>query len=231
MDILNSLCHVCQIPATKKCGGCKAVVYCDVAHQRQNWPAHKATCLQVRERMSQCEDRAGWAKNLSPDKAAEWFVDCFRMCMDDDQTWTAAGKYGFYFTDDQEKLQEFLIFCKLAVQNNVAPSTLSWAMVLDKALDLIGYAFEKSDAQEKYGSENVFAAMTGGRSLRFTAEAIYGTSTMSPAVSAKYTALKKQATHRGVFANAGFFNDIGGCEAWKAFRSKFHPPQTEPFGM
>lgn len=37
--------------------------------------------------------------------------------------------------------------------------------------DMLTFAFEKSDAQEEYGSENVFSAITGsGRSLRFTAE-------------------------------------------------------------
>lgn len=44
---------------------------------------------------------------------------------------------------------------------------------------MVIYAFEKSDAQEKYGRENVFAAMMGGRSLRFTGEVVYGSSCQS----------------------------------------------------
>ena len=44
------------------------------------------------------------------------------------------------------------------------------------AKGLLPYAFEKSDAKEKWGSENVFAAMTGGLSLRATGEVVYGAS-------------------------------------------------------
>jgi hypothetical protein len=39
-------------------------------------------------------------------------------------------------------------------------------------------AFEKSDAQERWGSENVFDVAHGGRSLRYTAISIYGSQPM-----------------------------------------------------
>jgi hypothetical protein len=45
-----------------------------------------------------------------------------------------------------------------------------WSKLGDKAVGLLPYAVEKSDAREKYGGENVFRGMLlGGRSLRFTA--------------------------------------------------------------
>ena len=40
----TNTCAICQAPASKRCGRCKAVWYCDAAHQRQDWPTHKAIC-------------------------------------------------------------------------------------------------------------------------------------------------------------------------------------------
>jgi hypothetical protein len=31
-----------------RCSGCKAVAYCSTAHQKEDWPAHKAACKQLR---------------------------------------------------------------------------------------------------------------------------------------------------------------------------------------
>ena len=41
------------------------------------------------------------------------------------------------------------------------------------------FAFEKADAKDKYGGENIFQVTFGGRSLRFTAEMVYSSSFMS----------------------------------------------------
>jgi hypothetical protein len=59
----------------------------------------------------------------------------------------------------------------------VVPPGWDWpAAVVGALLEYVGYAFEKSDSQERWGSENVFAAVAGGRSLRFTGESVYSTS-------------------------------------------------------
>ena len=65
-----------------------------------------------------------------------------------------------------EIVQDFLVFCRLALEQGVIPEGWNWAKFLATALDLLPYAFEKSDAQEKYGRENVFNVALGGRSLR-----------------------------------------------------------------
>jgi hypothetical protein len=52
--------------------------------------------------------------------------------------------------------EDFLIFCKLAVKSKVLPSSWDWHAFLSKA-QLLPYAFEKSDAKEKWGGENIFA--------------------------------------------------------------------------
>jgi hypothetical protein len=60
------------------------------------------------------------------------------------------------------------------------PQHWDWTRFLQAASGLLPYAFEKSDAQEKYGSENKFAGLMGGRSLRSTAELVYGRAFMEP---------------------------------------------------
>ena len=55
-------------------------------------------------------------------------------------------------------------------------AALLWNRELSKflatAVDLLPYAFEKSDAQEKYGRENVFNVALGGRSLRLAIQGV-----------------------------------------------------------
>jgi pre-rRNA-processing protein TSR4 len=43
------LCVVCSLRSSSRCGGCKRVAYCGVAHQRMHWNAgHRAYCTAVR---------------------------------------------------------------------------------------------------------------------------------------------------------------------------------------
>lgn len=73
--------------------------------------------------------------------------------------------------------QQYRLVCALLIRspptymqvaNNVLPGQWDWRGFFVKAGGLLMFAFEKSDAQEKYGQENVFAALMGGRSLRST---------------------------------------------------------------
>ena len=131
---------------------------------------------------------ASWAIGLSIDKQYEWLCDCYRMRMDDLYCWGGGELRGIMACDasPHSLATEFLAFCKLAVMNKVVPLDLptqpfawNWGEFLDVSAGLVIYAFEKSDAQEKYGQENVFAAMMGGRSLRLTGEVVYGSSCQS----------------------------------------------------
>ena len=47
------------------------------------------------------------------------------------------------------------MFCRLAVRRGAVPSVWSWPDLLRTAATLLPYAFEKSDAQEKYGAHPV----------------------------------------------------------------------------
>jgi len=54
------------------------------------------------------------------------------------------------------------------------PASWEWKDFLAAAPSYVPYAFEKSDAQERWGGENVFSAAMGGRSLRFTGTKVHG---------------------------------------------------------
>lgn len=49
MSTLNgfSKCAVCSIESKMKCSNCANVFYCSVAHQKDNWKAHKKECYPI----------------------------------------------------------------------------------------------------------------------------------------------------------------------------------------
>ena len=109
-------------------------------------------------------------------KQLSWFVDCYRMRVDDDYALGGCYLHGLYSqpTSPSKILRDFLVFCKLALARDVVPAGWRWGPCLQQAGEDLGYAFEKSDAQDKWGGEKVFRAAMGGRSLRYTAEIVYG---------------------------------------------------------
>ncbi|PNH04043.1 hypothetical protein TSOC_009850 [Tetrabaena socialis] len=93
-----------------------------------------------------------------------------------------------------------------------------WSLVFAKGAELLGYAFEKSDAQEKSGGENVFQAAMGGRSLRATAELVYGSSCMNGGGGKDEIAIQKlvgAAPLARQLNNAQLFADVGGAGEWR----------------
>lgn len=132
-------------------------------------------------------DKQSWCKQLSFRKRHEWLVDCYRLRLDDDYAWGGGYLHGLYDPDIQMRhekvrkvhiIKDFLIFMKLAVANGVIPKNskeFRFEKCLKTAQGLLCYAFEKSDATEKWRGENVFSV---GPSLRRTAEYVYGTSCM-----------------------------------------------------
>ena len=113
-------------------------------------------------------DPSGWAVGLDPKKQREWLLDCYRMRLDDDYAWGGDVRGGSLYdqSSPDEIVQDFLVFCRLALEQGVIPEGWNWSKFLATAVDLLPYAFEKSDAKEKYGGENVFNVALGGRSLR-----------------------------------------------------------------
>lgn len=158
-----------------------------------------------------------WSLGLPPAMQHEWLVDCYRMRVDDDYAWGGGNLRGLYAEatgggGSDMITQDFLVFCKLAVSKGVVPEGWDWKAFLQTARGLLRFAFEKSDAQEKYGSENVFAVATGGRSLRYTAEAIYGSSIMSMEDSKE--AIEMEETVQQQRGREEVFSDVGGVAVW-----------------
>lgn len=98
------------------------------------------------------------------------------MRCDDDYAWGGGNLHGPYDPDMTSKslCLDFLRFCVLAARRNVVPEGWNWSAYLSAAVKYVLFAFEKSDAQERWGGENIFAGLTGGRSLRHTGTVIYG---------------------------------------------------------
>ena len=90
------------------------------------------------------------------------------MRLDDELALHGKIRPGSLFDNDtaENMVQDFLVFCRLAQTQSVLPNAWDWGAFLATASKLIRFGFEKSDAKEKYGSENWFSAAMGGRSLR-----------------------------------------------------------------
>jgi len=178
--------------------------------------------VQPEDLIQSMSDKTSWASSLSKKERHEWIVDCYRMRVDDDNVWNGGYLHGLYVPDPQEGqkltvIKDFLIFMKLAVMNGVIPEgdCFSFAKCLRKAVGLLPYAFEKSDAKEKYGGENVYSP---GPSLRRTGEAVYGTSIMAGSkgdnakeIEEKVEKSVKKAFHK---SKKKIFEDVGGFDIW-----------------
>eukprot|EP00976_Prorocentrum_cordatum_P106765 1194518-Prorocentrum_minimum.AAC.3 len=165
--------------------------------------------------------------------------------MDDMYCWGGGELRGIMSPDatPDSVTTELLVFCKLAVKKAVVPPGWDWKAFLDKALGLVGYAFEKSDAKKKYGGENVFSAAMGGRSLRFTGEVIYGSSVTgydgpAPDETDVYDAVEAcmlfddhgdEASYPGMEdgeeqaskeARRDICADVGGVQLWEGFEER-----------
>lgn len=125
------------------------------------------------------------------------------------------------------------MFCKLAARHSVLPLGFSWAACLQQAAKLLPYAFEKEDAKDKWGRENIFSAMLGGRSLRFTGEVVYGYSCVYGSASSEdaaahnevYKQVEQVSWQRLVAADhSSLFADVGGVEAWVKLRKTLQQP-------
>lgn len=187
----------------------------------------------------------GWVKDFRADAAYEWLCDCYRLRCDDDYAYGGCYLHGPYDpgTTAEMLLLDFAVFVKLAVARGAIPAPgklpwdWSWGDFLAKASRHIRFAFEKSDADEKYGSENIFSGAMGGRSLRFTAELVIGSPSMcgsakDPLAESLLARINSGAREAIKFALGAaedetlaasalpvsartFFDDVGGAPHWR----------------
>ena len=180
----------------------------------------------VEDLLKAMSNNQSWFESMSMCGRAEaWLVDCDRMRVDDDCRWGGCNLHGLYsqcFDNDGQTskamaiVTDFLVFMKLAVVNKVIPQGFNFQKCLRKAAQLLNFAFEKSDAKDKWGGENVFSTRP---SLRRTAELVYGSSCM---VQSSYEANDAAAQQDAMEMAARRFlvdktvcQDVGGQVIWK----------------
>ncbi len=165
-----------------------------------------------------------WSVGLSPPDLYEWITNCYQLRCDDDYVWGGCYLHGPYLCEAsaQSIAEDFIIFCVLAQDAGVIPQNWNWKEFLNIAYKFAGYGFEKSDAQERWGNENVFMGALGGRSLRYTGSVVYGTGAQEqafpPTAGDKKFAVYQRAK-RGArkWENSEFFDKIGGLNIWTDF--------------
>jgi hypothetical protein len=137
---------------------------CVVQARQQQMAARQRRGARHSRRAEQGEPSpSAWAAGLNPSEQHEWLVDCYRIRVDDTMVY-GGGCVGLYAEAEKGRvLVDFLVFCKLALARGVVPPAWDWPAFLHVAADLISFAFEKADAKEKWGGENVFSSMFGGR--------------------------------------------------------------------
>jgi hypothetical protein len=74
----------------------------------------------------------------------------------------------------QNVAERFLIFCKLERAAGAVPPGWDWPSFLAAAALRLAEPLDEEDASQRWGGENFFAGAFGGRSLRFTADVVYG---------------------------------------------------------
>jgi predicted alpha/beta hydrolase family esterase len=138
---------------------------------------------------------AVWSVGLTGSLKYEWLVNCYRMRVDDDCTHGGGKKHGLYLITGEDVASQsieartriaidFMLFAKLAVIKGVIPhQDWNWGSFVAAGGSLLGTPFTKDDAKRRYGSENVFDALNGGRSLRATGDAVYCTAVTNPKYS------------------------------------------------
>jgi len=167
-------------------------------------------------------DPAAWRTGLSQEEAYEWLCNCYQMRCDDDYCWGGCYLHGPYDPEATSVSisKDFLVFCLLAKRARVVPPNWDWAAFLRVAGNFVCFAFEKSDAKERWGGENVFAAMMGGRSLRHTAEVVYRSSCQSEDMSPQHRRAFRLVRQRGDGPRTSLgvpqevLAQVGGVAAW-----------------
>ena len=180
--------------------------------------------------------RQKWAAGFTPPDVYEWFSNCYMMRCDDDYVWGGGDLHGPYDPDSttQSNAKDFLIFCLLASRRHVVPPGWDWLAFLKVASQFVCYAFEKSDAKERWGGENFFSTMTTGRpSLRHTAEVVYGSSATAAMNDAPHPdhikateeilqdrfCLDDVDEDNDPSISDALYNEVGGRAAWEVFET------------
>ena len=127
------------------------------------------------------------------------------MRCDDNYQWGGCYLHGSYDPDvtPESLIDDLLVYCILAHRADAVPSDWDWSALLRFATEFIIFAFEESDAMERWGSEN-------GRSLRFTGTQIYRSPVDKPGKSKGHVTAEGEITQ----GKGKLQNQVGGDQSW-----------------
>ena len=143
------------------------------------------------------------------------------MRCDDDYVWGGGKLHGAYDPDatPDSRALDFLVFCLCARRHGVVPVGWPWPDFMQRAESFVTFAFEKSDAQARWGGENVFS----GRSLRRTAIDVLGSGPeYGAAESAAYRELAGAVLCFDTVEEVpeALLSAVGGVPLWRTFRDR-----------
>ena len=154
-----------------------------------------------------------WHGNLSPPDIYEWFTNCYQLRCDDDYAYGGCYLHGPYNPESTRNafVKDFLVYCLLAKRKKIIPEdNWDWSAFLQVAKNYAGYAFEKSDAQKKWGSyayfQKVAADVYGSSAYEFEDPSDEDQQILNQA---------EEDVQEGWMAASA---EVGGEAAWKEFR-------------
>mmetsp|Transcript_12698 Transcript_12698/g.22852 ORF Transcript_12698/g.22852 Transcript_12698/m.22852 type:complete len:267 (+) Transcript_12698:169-969(+) len=164
---------------------------------------------------SAANDSSSWAHGLSQKDQYEWFSNRYQMRCDDDYAWGGCNLHGPYNPEATPRsvCDDFFVYCILAHRAKAIPADWDWSAFLKAAASNIPFAFEKSDAKERWGSENYFEGAMGGRSLRYTGAKIYKSAVDQMGDSTEHAQAERDSKANKV--RGKLQKQLGGLEAWK----------------
>mmetsp|Transcript_1102 Transcript_1102/g.1948 ORF Transcript_1102/g.1948 Transcript_1102/m.1948 type:complete len:246 (+) Transcript_1102:108-845(+) len=147
------------------------------------------------------------ANNLLQKEQYEWFSNCYQLRCDDDYQWGGCYLHGPYLPEatPQSIADDFLIYCVLAHRAKTLPAGWDWRAFLKLASEFVTFAFEKSDAQERWGSKS--------HGLRSMGAMIYKSDVTNNGKSREH----KQAIRDVQSNKMEIQQQLGGVEAWRTF--------------
>lgn len=195
-------CALCGSEAKSRCSACQNVHYCCRDHQRHHWTIHKHNCKKSPTKSSSSSSSTSstsssssapsngaahdvtqgflnadddWWNGLSHHACYHWFIDSFRLRLDDHYTLggSAQGVYG-----GESSVDLFVDYLRKAQQIKAMPPW--WNTEHDTKLMTVAtshkkfnlkFAVEKEDIRESWGTMAPLA-------LRMLAERITGTNAM-----------------------------------------------------
>ena len=218
----KAACMFCGAGASLRCSACKLVYYCCKDHQKKHWKEHKKKCKKKKKKKKENppKSRVDWANGLGNNEKYEWLSNCYQLRCDDDYAFGGCYLHGPYDPNATalSNSGDFLIFCLLASRANVLPAQWDWREFLNVASKHVFYAFEKSDAQERWGAHSPLF-------LRSTANDIYGCDSVNSFSYKNKGANGKAAAEAETFKqlfvqprrndlDTGFISEVGGTLGW-----------------